>query len=271
MSLLGATLAPMRFGRSSRPRRVTAAVVAACLIGVFVTSCVPRNTRDTAVVDDATRLIKGVAKPPVFPTSNVPRDLLIEGLTYDFGVGPLDPDYWTPKVKEAECAAEAIVDRIGAERISSLGYRVDTPGASLNDVALTPEEREAVVEEYTRCVDMQEALAALLFGDGRIRARASTCVSQIISTKGLLPQFARAWIFGEAVNPFAEDAQLASALSAASQVCVNADDVKWPDLTVPESDEGLIDSAATPGSRSSAYADDRPSGDEATSTTVGGN
>lgn len=246
-------------------------VIAAFVVAGLVTSCVPRRSTDTSTVKGATHLIEGDTKPPVFPTTNVPKALLIEGLTYDFAVAPLDQDYWSPSKKEAKCAATAIVDRIGAQRISDLGYRVDTPGASLNDVALSTDERNAVVDEFSRCVDMQEALAALLFGDGRIRTRAATCLSQVISTKGLLPQFVKAWIFGEAVNPFASDAALASALSTGSQVCINANDLNWPNLTVPGSDEGLIDSSAPPGSRSSAYADDRPSADVATSTTVDGN
>lgn len=256
--------------RSSR-RLPVAVVLAALVVAGLVTSCVPRRTSDTSTVKESTHLIEGAAKPPVFPTTNVPKALLIDGLTYDFAVAPLDQDYWSPSKKEARCAATAIVDRIGAQRISDLGYRVDTPGASLNDVALTTEERDAVVEEFSRCVDMQEALAALLFGNGRIRTRAATCLSEVISTKGLLPQFVKAWIFGEAVNPFASDAALASALSTGSQVCINANDLNWPNLSVPGSDQGLIDSSAPPGSRSSAYADDRPSADVATSTTVDGN
>ncbi|MGB6058465.1 MAG: hypothetical protein WBF71_09385 [Microthrixaceae bacterium] len=260
----------MSFRRNSR-RPLMAVLVATFVVAGLVTSCVPRRTSDTSTVKGATHLIEGAAKPPVFPTTNVPKALLIDGLIYDFAVAPLDPDYWSPSKKEAKCAATAIVDRIGAQRISDLGYRVDTPGASLNDVALTTEERDAVVEEFSRCVDMQEALAALLFGDGRIRTRAATCLSQVISTKGLLPQFVKAWIFGEAVNPFASDAALASALSTGSQVCINANDLNWPDLSVPGSDQGLIDASAPPGSRSSAYADDRPSEDVATSTTVDGN
>lgn len=269
MSHRGATLAPMSFARTPRTgRRVAALLVIPVLVAV-VSSCVPRKTTDTGVVDDATHVIKGVSEPPVFPTSNVPKKLLVEGLTYDFAVQPLDEDYWSPSRKEAECAATRIVDRIGAERLSSLGYRVNTPGASLNDVALTSGERDAIVKEFTGCVDMQEGFAALLFGKGRIRSRAATCVSQILSTKGLLPQFVKAWIFNKAVDPFADDAALASALSSASQVCINASDLNWPQVTVPDSDEGLIDSSATPGSKSSAYADDRPSGDSASTTTNG--
>ncbi|HTO01674.1 MAG TPA: hypothetical protein VL068_13475 [Microthrixaceae bacterium] len=260
----------MTFRRTFGPRRVVPPLVLAVVLMGLISSCVPSRTSNTEAVKSRTHLIEGDIKPPAFPTTNVPKPLLIEGLTYDFAVRPLDQDYWTPSKAEAKCAAKAIVERIGAQRISDLGYRVNTPGASINDIALTDDERAAVVDEFGRCVDMQEALAALFFGKGRIRSRAATCLSQVLASKGLLPKFVDAWIFGGAVDPFASNAALASALSTGSQVCINANDLNWPDLSVPGSDQGLIDSSAPAGSSSSAYSDDRPSADVSTSTKVGG-
>ena len=130
-----------------------------------------------------------------------PRELLIDGLLYDFTARPTSLDLWGPPVAGARCAATRITDTLGPPRLSELGYRPATSGASLNDIDLTDTERELVAAQFTSCVDMREAIAAVLMGDGHMEAKEATCLADGLVQQGVSDQFARAWAFGRTVNP----------------------------------------------------------------------
>jgi len=235
-----------------------------------VTACIPSNRGEVSEIDDGSDSARRPSAPPVFPSAGeVPPDLLVEGLVYDFTTRPRDQDYWSPPSAQAECAATAIVGGIGASRLSTLGYRAVTPGASLNDIALTEAERGLVIDEFMGCVDMVEGVASVLFGDGRLRTTAATCVARGLDDQQQLRPFVDAWIFGRAVDPFANDSALATALLSQSQICISSSAFNWPNVRLPE-DDPLIDSDAPAGSSSSAFEDDRrPTGETPTTTAPG--
>jgi hypothetical protein len=202
---------------------------------VVAAGCLPQErgpAREVDLEDGAPR------RPPVFPdTGPVPRELLIEGLEYDFTASEADLDLWTPPADEAECAATRIVDTLGPPRLSELGYRPATSGASLNDIDLTDAERDIVASTFAACVDMRQAVASLFMGDGDMESREALCIADGLEQQDLLDPFARAWAFGRTVNPSANDGELAIALMDLVEVCLPDDAFDWPDRNLPGDDE----------------------------------
>ena len=129
------------------------------------------------------------------------------------------------------------MDTLGPPRLSELGFRPATSGASLNDIDLTDAERELVAAQFTSCVDMREAVAAILMGDSHMEAREATCLADGLEQQGLLAPFARAWAFGRTVNPAADEGTLATALMSLAAVCLPDDAFSWYDTNLPGGDE----------------------------------
>ena len=249
------------------PRARHGLVLAGVCLALVLTACIPQNHSESSEVDDGSDSARIGATPPEFPTAGeIPAPLLVEGLVYDFTDRPRDQDYWSPPSAQAECAAQGIVDGIGASRLSQLGYRVATPGASLNDIPLSETERAIVIDQFSSCVDMQEGVASMLYGDGRMSPKTATCVAKGLATQQMLGPFVEAFAFGRAVDPFESDGAFATALLSQSNVCIPESAFDWPDVRLPQSDP-LIDSDAPAGSSASAHPDDRPTGP---TTTVSG-
>lgn len=256
---MSATLAAMR----PILRRVPAVL---CVVAsVLLAACIPTDTEGLGEVDDGSDSAASQRSAPAFPDiGNVPAELVVEGLAFDFTDRPRDQDYWTPRSDEAQCAAEQIVSSIGAERIVALGYRPGVGGASLNDVDLTEAEQAQVADAVTECVDMTEAFAAMLYGAGRIDAGVATCVARGMGDAQMLTPIVDAWVAGAAIDPFGDDGSFARALAGNAEVCIASDTFLWPHLHVTD-DEGILDSDAEAGSIRSRYADDAR---RATTSTV---
>ncbi|MHB1138466.1 MAG: hypothetical protein ACYC2O_05865 [Microthrixaceae bacterium] len=261
----------MTKGRRTGARRGSrGVVVAGCAVlalGLIAgtTACIPDERGPVDDIDDGSDSARAETSPPEFPIQGeIPADLLVDGIVYDLTTRPRDQDYWSPSTPEARCAAKGIVEGIGPGRLSQLGYRVATPGASLNDIALTDDEHVVVVDRVMGCVDMVEGVASLLFGDGRIPTNAAVCVAEALGERDMLRPFVEAWSFGRPVDPFAGDAAFASIFVSAANVCVADTAFLWPDVRVAD-EEPLIDADLPAGSTGSAYADDRK--DNAPTTT----
>ncbi len=218
-----------------RRLRLATSVLALVVVGAAATACLPQERGEAREVDEAG---EAPAEPPTFPaTGPVPRSLLIDGLVYDFTANQASLDLWVPPADQARCAATRVVDTLGPPRLSELGYRPGTSGASLNDIDLTDAERELVAAQFTSCVDMREAIASLLMGDGHMEAREATCIADGLKAQGLVDPFARAWAFGRTVNPAADDGAMATALMSLAGVCLPDDAFSWYDTNLPGGDE----------------------------------
>jgi hypothetical protein len=247
----------LRIWRALRAGALSFLCAGLCL-SVVAAGCVPEKRGASAEVDDGSDSAREVTKAPEFPgEGEVPSALLVDGLVYDMTTRPSDQVYWTPPSAQARCAAEGIVESIGPSRLSVLGYRSGTPGAALNDIALTDAERTVVVDEFTKCVDLVQGIAAVFFGDGRISTRSATCMAKGLGDQDLLRPFVQAWAFGGATDPLAENGTLATALLAQADVCISPTALNWPDVRLPGTDP-LIDADAPGGSASSASPADRP-------------
>jgi len=235
-------------------------VVAASTLSV---SCADRGP--SAEVDDGSDSSRTEVVAPVFPDDGpVPRALLIDGLVFDLTNRPVDLSYWAAPTDEAQCAADAIVTAVGEDRLSELGYRPAVSGASLNDIELTDAERGEVADAVEECVDMVEAVAAMFYGDGRIRPAVASCLAEGLGEKDQLRPFVAAVVFGTAVDPFAQDAALATAMLDQSVVCVPEEAFNWSDLDLPGGDP-VLDADAPGGVPGSPFVDDQA--DPTTTTT----
>jgi hypothetical protein len=241
-------------GRRSGRRRAALAAVLAVALGALA-SCADRGP--SAEVDDGTDSARTERVAPVFPEDGtVPEVLLVQGLVFDLTNRPVDLDYWAAPSDQAECAAEAIVTALGAERLSELGYRPGVTGASLNDIDLADDEREEVADAVEGCVDMAEAVAAMFYGDGRIAPTVANCLADGLDDKQQLRPFVVAVVFGTAVDPFADDGALANAMLDQSVVCVPEGAFNWSDLDLPD-DSPVFDADSPGGVSGSPYVDDQ--------------
>jgi hypothetical protein len=229
---------------------------------VWMTACIPQNKGEAAEVDDENA---PGTEPPAFPeTGRVPDDLLVDGLVWDFTNAPADLNLWVPSDAEARCAAEKIVADLG-DRVSDLGYLPDTSGASLNDIALTQTERQAITSLFESCIDRSQAMASLLLGQRSMTAEDADCMADGLVEAGVMTQIIEAWAFGEQVDPYRDDGAVASALVSYANICLGETAFFWLGVDLPgdedvvgvgegsgdESEDDLTDSAGTstvPGS-----------------------
>lgn len=227
-------------------------LVAAAVVSVgAMTACMPQRRGPVSEVDDRTEAPDG---PPAFPASGpVSRDLLVQGIAFDLTSKESDLDLWVPPAAQATCAATRIVDTLTPPRLSDLGYRPATRGASLNDLDLTDDERRAVAILFAECVDMHEAVASLLMGDSHMEAKEATCVADGLRGQGLLAPFATGWAFGRTVGPSDDDGALAAAMLELAKVCLPGDAFDWYDSGLPGDDE-VIGSGEGSGTTSSTVA-----------------
>lgn len=263
----GAVAATLHAMRRARREASGSGVLAALAMAVVLAACVPSESTGLHEVDDGSDRVGTTVVAPTFPViGRVSEAAVIEGVTYDLSARPRDQDYWSPSSTEARCAAETIVADLGADRLVSLGYRPGTPGAALNDIELDDAERDRIVEGFSGCVDLVEAFAAVLYGDGRMPPKAATCVARGMGEAGARP-LVEAWVSGDAVEPF-EDS-FATLLMGHAQVCIDPTAFNWSDLRLPD-DDSLIDSDVPAGSRRSSHPDDHRRADSPDSQAPNG-
>lgn len=242
---------------------VFAAVAAAT---VLAAGCADRGP--TSTVSDGADVERPGLTVPSFPDGEpASRDLLVQGLVFDLTNRPDDASFWSVPTAEATCAAESIVDDLGEDRLNELGYRPGAAGSSLNDIGLSDDERTRVADRVEGCVDMAEAVAAMFFGDGRMRSNVATCLADGLDRRGQLRPFVVAISFGQAVDPFAGDSGLAAALLDQSVICVPEGAFRWDGLTLPGG-ATVLNADAPAGMPGSPYlADQLPSTTAPTTTT----
>lgn len=252
------TLVTMDGGSTGRSRVVWLLALTAALM-VVLSSCSINRSSEPAEIDDGSDSAATDRTPPTLPPDGVlTTESAVEGLAFDLSDRPADMDYWAPRRSEARCAATAIVDALGAERLAELGYMPATQGASLNDLELADDERGLVVTALEGCLDVEESIAAIFYGNGRMAPSAATCMARTLTAGGHTGPFLLGLASGEAVDPFADDGRLAAGLLDGASVCIAETEFDWPDVRLDDP-EVIIDADAPPGAADSPFADDRRS------------
>lgn len=244
-----------RFPRGAGWGRVRMLVLVPALLAVA--ACIPEQRGDVSQLD---RPADGLPVPEI--GADPSRDDLVAGLVADLASAPDDLSFWAPPLDEATCLAEGVVEQVGGERLSGLGYRPGTPGAALGDLDFDDDERTVVTDVVVDCVDLREAAAQLFYGDGRLPPTVATCVADGLEDTDQLRPLAVAIVGGEPIDTFADDSGLATTLLVQSAICIPEDAFNWPDLRLPQ-DEMVIDADAPPGVERSPYV-----GDRTTTTTI---
>ncbi len=249
------------------PRVVLAVAGVTTAVAMVLAGCADRGP--TSTVDDGPDVERHEQTVPSFPEDEpASSELLVQGIVYDLTQRPDDASFWSVPTAEATCAAERIVEDLGDARLNELGYRPGVEGSSLNDIGLNDEERNIVVERVGDCVDMADAVAAMFFGDGRIRSNVATCLADGLEERGQLRPFVVAISFGQAVDPLADDGALATALLDQSVICVPEGAFRWDGLTLPGG-ETVLNADAPAGMAGSPYlADQLPSTTVATTDST---
>jgi hypothetical protein len=83
---------------------------------------------------------------------------------------------------------------------------------------------------------MVEAVAAMLYGDGRLRPSVASCVAEGLAERDQLRPFVAAVVFGTAVDPFAGESPLAPELLDQAVVCIPADAFDSYEIDLPDAD-----------------------------------
>ncbi|MCB9387766.1 MAG: hypothetical protein H6517_08075 [Microthrixaceae bacterium] len=253
-----------------RARGGAAMVLSVAVVALVVAACVPKKVSDPVEVGGAEDL---VAQPPVFPeTGQVPPELLVEGLVYDFSTNEVDLDLWTPSDAEARCAAESIVDSFATE-LSDLGYEPGRSGAGINDIALTEAERRTVAELFTACLDTEQMLGSLYMGSGHMSAAAATCMAEGLAATEMPLAVIESWLSGKGFDPIGEDASLAVLILDYTNVCLSPFSFFWTGVDLPgDEDIESVDetdnatgngvSPEDPDPDGTISSEDRPTGSE---------
>lgn len=220
-------------------RRVASLLAGAVLLAVSGSGCVPKNLRDPIEVGGAQDV---VTEPPVFPeTGQVPPELLVEGLLYDFSTNEVDMDLWTPKPSEARCAAESIVDAF-AVPLSDLGYEPGVDGAGINDIALTAQQRSSIADLFLSCIDIEQMLGALFMGSDHMAPSEAACMGRGLAATGFARALVGSWMAGKGFDPIGEDADNANLLLQYANVCLPSTAFLWNGLQLPGADPEESDS-----------------------------
>lgn len=222
----------------------TAVVAVAVLAG----GCVPKDLSDTSEVGGAQDV---VSEPPEFPkTGQVPPELLVEGLIYDFSSEDVDLDLWVPRPEEARCAAESIVGAF-AVQLSDLGYAPGVSGAGINEIGLSADQRAAVADLFLACVDPQEMLGSLFMGSDHMAPSEATCMAEGLAESDLPGAFVDAWMSGRGFDPIGEDGANASLILQWANVCLPPTAFLWNGLQLPGADDSKADSITEGGTSDS--------------------
>lgn len=219
-------------------------MVAAVLVAVApLAGCIPQDKGSASEVEEG---FTPPNAPPAFPeTGPVPAETLVAALTYDLSTGAEDANLAVPRVSEAQCAAEQIVESLGSVRLAELGYRPATTGAALNDIDLTDLERVQVVQAVTDCVDLVTLAGALLMGDGHMDGDEARCMADGLQDQGLTRAFVESWVFGRPLDPLEGEGAFGSGLLAVAAVCLPSNAFTWDDTDLPGEDTSGTDEAPT--------------------------
>lgn len=121
------------------------------LVSIAVIAGCTSSTWDTSDIDRVQN-----TDPPKFSRD---ESGLVASLTYHLSKVGDDLNTWSPPTDEAECAATRIVRRLTPDRLLGLGYDPDQGNLSQ---PYTPDERTALTNILTNCIDFEEGLLSVV-------------------------------------------------------------------------------------------------------------
>lgn len=136
---------------------------------------------------------------------------------------------WSPTKKEAGCAAERIVRRVGVERLNALGY---APNDASLKLEFTSAERIAVANILTNCIDFSKGFIGLISSYRKLGLTQSACITDGLRRAGLFSVFATSLLDEAQPDLFAADSNLARGMGEAVAVCLTIDDLP-PNAPLP--------------------------------------
>lgn len=234
------------------------------VVAVLGAACVPSNRSEVSEVDPAdTTDPADTADDSIAEVDELDRDALVLALAADLAQRPDGLEFWVPPEEEVSCASARIIDGVGSQRLRELGYRPAFAGSSLGELEFSEEEQSIVVDAFVACVDLNEAIARIFFGRGRLPASVATCMADGLEGVDQLEPFVAAAALGRPVDPFDDDGALATAMSAQAAICIPDNAFNWPDLRLPDRDP-VLDRNAQAGTSGSRFEDDQTTTTETT-------
>jgi hypothetical protein len=101
--------------------------------------------------------------------------------------GSEDPNSLVFEEDAAACAAAAIVDGLGAERLRALGLDVPSRrGPELSSPPLTEAEGDVVFGAFESCLDLVDQLGRAFAQDAELSTRVARCVAERYVDSGVL-------------------------------------------------------------------------------------
>lgn len=201
--------------------------VGAWLIIMLATVGCTRSEWDTSAADDALRSTTTVAYTR---DAEGVRRSLVDGLSR-----PADNfNEWSPSEAEAECAADRLLRRFGADRMLEAGYE---PGSGSLAVQWTAAEQSATTNILVGCIDFASGLVELLVGYDKVPLPVAACIGRGGERRQIPRLLAATLVVAEASDPFANDGELARGLAELTVECLGPTDL-LPDAPVAPLPDG---------------------------------
>lgn len=165
-----------------------------------------------------------------------------------------DLNQWAAPADEASCAAGRLVRRLTVDHLLELGFDPAEPTLAL---AYPLEEKAAVVNILTGCIDFSASLVEMLSSYSKLPLVQSDCISEGVDRLGLDRDLAAGLVEGTEPDPFAGDARYGSGLASVVTECLDDEDL-LPNAPMPRLPEAGPDAPRTTTSTTSTSTTSTP-------------
>jgi hypothetical protein len=218
-----------------RPSR-RALIVVVTLVAILAAAC-STSVWDTSDIDhptptapkDYTRDTEGVRQSLIDHLSTVSTNL----------------NEWAPPRDQATCAADHIIQRLGADRLLALGY---DPNDGKLGLPYTPEEQTAMLNIIAGCIDFKEGIVELLSAYQKVSFNTATCMADGLDRLGLVRVYASTLLMGIQPDPLDPTNNLAKGTTDVMAQCVRSDELTpaTPDLLFPQNYDATTTTTTKP-------------------------